>query len=67
MQREHIHFVTGRLAELRGLPQSITVDHGPEFEGRVLDAWAYAQALERMTATPVPAGSIKKVSRVVPK
>jgi putative transposase len=23
-----------RLAELRGLPKSITVDHGPEFEGR---------------------------------
>lgn len=30
-----------RLAELPGLPQSITVDHGPEFEGKVLDAWAY--------------------------
>jgi putative transposase len=34
-----------RLAELRGLPESITVDHGPEFEGRVLDAWAYAQGV----------------------
>lgn len=34
-----------RLAELRGLPQSITVDHGPEFEGRVLDAWAYARSV----------------------
>jgi putative transposase len=34
-----------RLAELRGLPQSITVDHGPEFEGRVLDAWAYARGV----------------------
>lgn len=30
-----------RLAQSRGLPQSITVDHGPEFEGKVLDAWAY--------------------------
>jgi putative transposase len=30
-----------RLAETRGLPKSITVDHGPEFEGQVLDAWAY--------------------------
>jgi putative transposase len=28
-------------ADYRGLPTSITVDHGPEFEGRVLDAWAY--------------------------
>lgn len=30
-----------RLADTRGLPLSITVDHGPEFEGQVLDAWAY--------------------------
>jgi putative transposase len=30
-----------RLADLRGLPLSITVDHGPEFEGQVLDGWAY--------------------------
>ncbi|MCP8713044.1 transposase [Streptomyces sp. AC04842] len=30
-----------RLAELRGLPKSITVDNGPEFAGRALDAWAY--------------------------
>jgi len=30
-----------RLAETRGLPESITVDHGPEFEGQALDAWAY--------------------------
>jgi putative transposase len=32
--------VTGvleRLADMRGLPLSITVDHGPEFEGQVLD------------------------------
>jgi putative transposase len=30
-----------RLGDIRGLPRSITVDHGPEFEGRALDAWAY--------------------------
>ena len=35
--------VLQRLADYRGLPASITVDHGPEFEGRVLDAWAYAR------------------------
>jgi putative transposase len=29
------------LRDLRGLPASITVDHGPEFKGRLLDAWAY--------------------------
>ena len=34
--------VLERLADTRGLPRSITVDHGPEFEGQVLDAWAYA-------------------------
>jgi putative transposase len=33
--------VMERLAESRGLPRSITVDHGPEFEGQILDAWAY--------------------------
>ena len=33
--------VLERLAQTRGLPQAITVDHGPEFEGQVLDAWAY--------------------------
>jgi putative transposase len=33
--------VLERLADLRGLPLSITVDHGPEFEGQVLDSWAY--------------------------
>jgi putative transposase len=34
--------VLKRLAGLRGLPDSITVDHGPEFESQVLDAWSYA-------------------------
>ena len=37
--------VLERLAELRGLPRSITVDHGPEFEGQALDAWAYKRAV----------------------
>ena len=38
--------VLQRLADTRGLPQSITVDHGPEFEGKALDAWAYAKACD---------------------
>jgi putative transposase len=38
--------VLERLAETRGLPKSITVDHGPEFEGQVLDAWAYEHAVQ---------------------
>lgn len=33
--------VLDRLADTRGLPASITVDHGPEFEGQALDTWAY--------------------------
>jgi putative transposase len=37
--------VLERLADLRGLPHSITVDHGPEFEGQALDAWAYKRAV----------------------
>lgn len=32
--------VLERLAELRGLPEVITVDNGPEFAGKVLDEWA---------------------------
>jgi putative transposase len=33
--------VLERLAELRGLPEVITIDNGPEFTGKALDAWAY--------------------------
>lgn len=33
--------VLDRLADSRGLPESITVDHGPPFEGQVLAEWAY--------------------------
>ena len=37
--------VLDRLGDLRGLPLSITVDHGPEFEGQVLDSWAYERGV----------------------
>jgi len=33
--------VLERLAALRGLPEVITVDNGPEFSGKTLDEWAY--------------------------
>ncbi|MCG1019687.1 DDE-type integrase/transposase/recombinase [Mycetohabitans sp. B4] len=33
--------VLERLRERRDLPASITLDNGPEFAGKVLDAWAY--------------------------
>jgi hypothetical protein len=40
-----------RLADLRGLPRSNTVDHGPEFEGQALDAWAYKRCGLRLFVT----------------
>ena len=33
--------VLERIIDERHLPRAIKVDHGPEFEGQVLDAWAY--------------------------
>ncbi|MGB9332439.1 MAG: IS3 family transposase [Steroidobacteraceae bacterium] len=44
--------VLERLADLRGLPLSITVDHGPEFEGQVLDAWAYQAGVRLSSIRP---------------
>ena len=38
--------VLDRLAVDRGLPELITVDNGPEFAGRVLDAWAYTHGVQ---------------------
>jgi putative transposase len=37
--------VLERLAELRGLPLSVTVDNGPEFAGKALDEWAYGRGM----------------------
>ena len=37
--------VMERLLETRGLPQSVTVDNGPEFTGKVFDEWAYRHRL----------------------
>jgi putative transposase len=38
--------VLERLGELRGLPEVITVDNGPEFAGRALDEWAYRKGIK---------------------
>jgi putative transposase len=38
--------VLERLAEFRGLPQSVTVDNRPEFISKALDARAYHQQLQ---------------------
>ena len=37
--------VLERLRATVGLPQSIVLDNGPEFAGRTLEAWAYANTL----------------------
>jgi len=33
--------VLNRIAYMRSLPEIITIDNGPEFAGRAMDAWAY--------------------------
>ena len=38
--------VLDRLAETRGLPESITVDNGPEFAGKAMDEWAYRRGVK---------------------
>lgn len=38
--------VLDRLAEVRGLPEVITIDNGPEFAGRALDEWAYRRGVK---------------------
>jgi putative transposase len=38
--------VLDRLAEIRGLPEIITIDNGPEFAGRALDEWAYRRGVK---------------------
>ncbi|MBK8057864.1 MAG: IS3 family transposase [Gemmatimonadetes bacterium] len=34
------------VTSLRGVPRAITVDNGPEFMARALDAWAYARQVQ---------------------
>jgi putative transposase len=38
--------VLERLADIRGLPEVITVDTGPEFSGKILDEWAYRKGVK---------------------
>jgi len=42
---ERVARVLERLAQTRGLPNIITVDNGPEFAGKALDAWAYQHGI----------------------
>jgi len=38
--------VLERLSEIRGLPEVITIDNGPEFASRALDEWAYRKGVK---------------------
>ena len=38
--------VLDQVAEMRGLPEVITVDNGPEFSGKALDEWAYRKGVK---------------------
>jgi putative transposase len=38
--------VLDRLGDMRGLPEVITVDNGPEFAGKALDEWAYRKGIK---------------------
>jgi putative transposase len=38
--------VLEKLAEVRGLPEAITIDNGPEFAGHALDEWAYRRGVK---------------------
>jgi putative transposase len=44
--------VLERLSETRGLPEVITIDNGPEFAGKALDAWAYRKSIKLNFITP---------------
>lgn len=43
---ERVARVLERLSEWRKLPGVITVDNGPEFAGKALDAWAYQRGVK---------------------
>jgi putative transposase len=44
--------VLERLEQERGLPKRIVVDNGPEFAGKVLDAWAHEKGVELQFIQP---------------
>jgi putative transposase len=42
---QRVVWVLDRLVARHGAPKRITVDNGPEFTGRAVDAWAYAHGV----------------------
>ncbi|MCD6459671.1 transposase family protein [bacterium] len=41
MNGKTVSRLSDRLASMRRLPVTITVDNGPEFTGKTMDEWAY--------------------------
>jgi putative transposase len=44
--------VLDEIGQVEGLPEVITIDNGPEFIGKALDAWAYARGIKLAFITP---------------
>jgi putative transposase len=44
--------VLERLRRMRGLPERITVDNGPEFQSKALDAWAHQHGVALVFSRP---------------
>lgn len=44
--------VLGEIAEVRGTPQRIMLDNGPEMSAKALDAWAYAHGITLRVSRP---------------
>ena len=49
---ERVKRVLNRIKQVRGLPEQIVTDNGPEFTGQVLDAWAYQEGVELKPIEP---------------
>ncbi|MBF0523400.1 MAG: transposase family protein, partial [Candidatus Omnitrophica bacterium] len=49
---ERVIRILNELAILRGLPEYITLDNGPEFRSRALDAWACERDVKLHFITP---------------
>ena len=43
---ERVRQVLERLFDSRPLPETLIVDNGPEFSGKVLDAWAFSKGIQ---------------------
>ena len=44
--------VLSRISALKGLPQTITVDNGPEFISNAMDAWAHVRGIKLQFSRP---------------